>query len=96
MSLTGLIGRLTALLKRTPDCEDVRMTASDYIDGDLEKRQIERMRVHLAGCEACRAFVDTLVETIRLLGSMKREEPAPASLKDAIRGRIAEERRLHA
>ena len=96
MSLTGLIGRLTALLKRMPECGEIRMNASDFVDGDLEKRQIERMRVHLGGCEACRAFVDTLVETIRLLRTMKREEPAPASLKDAIRGRIAEERRLHA
>ena len=96
MSFTGLIGRLTALLRRTPKCGDVRMKASDYVDGDLEETQVERMRAHLGGCEACRAFVDTLVETIRLLGSMKREEPAPASLKDAIRGRIAEERRLHA
>ena len=96
MSFTGLIGRLTALLKRTPDCEDVRMTASDYVDGEMEETQVERMRAHLGGCAACRAFVDTLVETIRLLRTMNREEPAPASLKDAIRGRIAEERRLHA
>lgn len=96
MSFMGLIGRLTALLKRTPECEDVRMKASDYIDGDMEETQVERMRVHLGGCEACRAFVDTLVETIRLLGSMKGEESAPAGLRDAIRGRIAEERRLHA
>ena len=96
MSFTGLIGRLTTLLKRMPECGDVRMKASDYVDGDLEKAHLDRMRAHLGGCEACRAFVDTLVETIRLLGSMNREEPAPAGLKDAIRGRIAEERRLHA
>ena len=96
MSFMGLIGRLTALLKRTPDCGDVRMTASDYVDGDMEETQVERVRVHLGGCEACRAFVETLVETIRLLRTMKREKPAPAGLRDAIRGRIAEERRLHA
>ena len=96
MSFTGLIGHLTALLKQTPDCGDVRMTASDYVDGDMEEAQAERVRAHLGGCEACRAFLDTLVETIRLLGSMNREEPAPDGLKNAIRGRIAEERRLHA
>ena len=92
----GLMGRLTALFKQVPDCRDIRMAASDYIDGDLRESQVERVRAHLGGCEACRAFVDTLVETIRLLGAMKRENPAPAGLTDAIRARIAEEGRLRA
>lgn len=92
----GLITRLTALFKRGPECRDIRMTASDYVDGGLGKTQVERVGAHLGGCKACQAFVDTLVETIRLLGKMKREEPAPAGLKDAIRVRIAEEGRLHA
>lgn len=96
MSSTGLMARLTALFKRSPDCRDIRMAASDYIDGDLGKTQVERIRAHLGGCVACRAFVDTLAETVRLLRTMKREEPAPPGLRDAIRGRIAEERRLHA
>ena len=72
------------------------MAASDYIDGGLRDTRAGTVRAHLGGCEACRAFVDTLVETIRLLGTMKREEPAPAGLKDAIRVRIAEEGRLQA
>ena len=91
-----LLGRLTALFRRGPECRDIRMAASDYIDGDLRESQVERVRAHLGGCEVCRAFVDTLVETVRLLGTMKREEPAPAGLKDAIRVRIAEEGRLRA
>ena len=92
----GLIERLTALFKRGPECRDIRMAASDYIDGDLAETRVERVRAHLGGCEVCRAFVDTLVETVRLLGTMKREEPAPAGLKDTIRVRIAEEGRLRA
>jgi predicted anti-sigma-YlaC factor YlaD len=92
----GLLGRLTALLKRGPECRDIRMAASDYVDGGLGETRVERVRAHLGGCKACRAFVDTLVETIRLLGTMKREEPAPAGLRDGIRVRIAEESRLHA
>ncbi len=92
----GLIGRLTALFKRGPECRDIRMAASDYIDGDLASTQAEWVRAHLGGCEACRAFVDTLVETVRLLGTLNREEPAPAGLTDMIRARIAEEGRLRA
>ena len=92
----GLMSRLTALFKRGPECRDIRMTVSDYIDGDMRERQVERVRAHLGACKACQAFVDTLVETIRLLGTMKREEPAPAGLKNAIRARIAEEGRLRA
>ena len=92
----GLMGRLTALFRRGPECRDIRMAASDYIDGDLASTQAEWVRVHLGRCVACQAFVDTLVETIRLLGTMKREQPAPAGLTDAIRARIAEEGRLGA
>ena len=92
----GLIARLTALFKRGPDCRDIRMAASDYIDGGLEETRVERVRAHLSGCRACQAFVDTLVETIRLLGTLKREERAPTRLKEAIRVRIADENRLRA
>ena len=92
----GLRGLLTAFLKRGPECRDIRMAASDYIDGDPGETQVERVRAHLGGCRACRAFVDTLVETVRLLGTMKRDEPAPAGLKAGIRARIAEEGRLRA
>lgn len=92
----GLMGRLTALFKRGSECRDIRMAASDCIDGDLAKTRVERVRAHLSECEACRAFVDTLVETVRLLGTMKREEPSPAGLTDMIRARIADEGRLRA
>ena len=92
----GLIAWLTALFGRDHECRDIRMAASDYIDGDLRETQVERVRAHLGGCKACQAFVDTLVETVRLLGTMKRDEPAPAEFKDAIRARIAEEGRLRA
>jgi anti-sigma factor (TIGR02949 family) len=92
----GLIARLPALFKRGPECRDIRMAASDYIDGDLGETQVERMRAHLGGCPACQAFVDTLAETVRLLRTMKLEEPAPARLKNAIRARIVEEGRLRA
>ena len=92
----GLMGRLAALFGRVPDCRDIRMAASDYIDGDLRETHVEQVRAHLGGCEACRAFVDTLTETVRLLGTLKREEPSPAGLKDAIRVRIANEGRLPA
>ena len=91
-----LLGRLTGLFKRGSECKDIRMAASDYIDGDLRESQVERVRAHLGDCEVCRAFVDTLVETVRLLGTMKREERAPAGLTDTIRARIAEEGRLRA
>ena len=94
--IIGLMERLTALFKRGPECRDIRMAASDYIDGDMRETQVERVRAHLGGCAACQAFVDTLVETVRLLGTMKREEPVPAGVKDAIRARIAEEGRLRA
>jgi anti-sigma factor (TIGR02949 family) len=87
-----MVAQLTRLFKREsePECPEIRMMASDYIDGDLDDKQIAQIRTHLNGCEACLAFFNTLVDTINLLGSTKHDEPAPAELKEAIRERIRE------
>jgi anti-sigma factor RsiW len=53
--------------------------AVDAVD-EFERAQFER---HLAGCESCRAEVDSLRETAALIGETSAVEP-PASLRDSV------------
>jgi anti-sigma factor RsiW len=71
------------------------MMASDYVDGDLDDKQIAQIRAHLDWCEACLAFFNTLVDTIQMLGSTKHDEPTPAELKEAIHAMIHEQVHQH-
>jgi len=92
-----MVAQLTKFFKREsePECPEIRMMASDYVDGDLDENQIAQVRAHLDGCEVCLAFFNTLVDTIQLLGSMKRDEPAPSELKEAIHAMIHEQGHQH-
>jgi predicted anti-sigma-YlaC factor YlaD len=84
-----MVSLITKFLRKRsePECPEIRRIASDYLDD----AQIERIRVHLDGCKDCLAFFNTLVETIQLLGSTKRDETAPAELKTLIRSRLQEQ-----
>jgi anti-sigma factor ChrR (cupin superfamily) len=57
-------------------CEDVTHLATDHFEGRLSPGLALRMRLHLALCRACRAFLRSLRTLPRFLGSLAAE-PAP-------------------
>ena len=40
---------------------------TDHLEGALSDADAERMRAHLAGCEACRVYLDQLRATIEIV-----------------------------
>jgi predicted anti-sigma-YlaC factor YlaD len=58
-------------------CRDVPDRASAYIDGELDRRTRLSMRLHLLVCSMCRAYLDQLHKTRRLLGAGRMPEPPP-------------------
>jgi len=69
------------------DCEHVRNSLSDYLDGMLEGREREDLDRHLASCTACRRAKEemaSVVEKLRLLGG----EAAPAEAVERVRMRL--------
>jgi hypothetical protein len=58
-------------------CRDVSEMASDYIDSGLTLRARLGMRLHLAMCDMCRAYLDQLRKTTRLLGRGTLPAAAP-------------------
>jgi len=58
--------------------------ASDLLDGGLPLRARLSLRVHLTLCGMCRAYVDQLRKTRRLLGRQRLDAPDRATEDDLI------------
>lgn len=61
------------LLPAPLECREAVELFSDYLDGALPRRVRRRLRRHLAGCDACTAYLHQLRAAIDLTG---RVEPA--------------------
>jgi anti-sigma factor RsiW len=51
-------------------CRDAVELVSDYLDGTLPRRQRRRLEKHLAGCDACTAYLDQMRATIAASGKV--------------------------
>jgi hypothetical protein len=58
-------------------CRDVTELASDYVDKVLPRRSWAAMKFHLLICGMCRAYLDQLHKTKRLLGRGSLSPPPP-------------------
>lgn len=51
---------------RSDSCKDVFAVLSAYLDLELPPDACEKIRAHIAGCQPCVAFVESLQKTIEL------------------------------
>ena len=58
-------------------CRDVGAMATDYMEGALGWRQRLAIWRHLAICDGCRAFIQQMRRTVRLVGSLPSQSPPP-------------------
>nr|WP_283949715.1 zf-HC2 domain-containing protein [Limobrevibacterium gyesilva] len=61
-------------------CRDVTELATDYMEGHLSPGARLRVRLHLFLCSMCRAYIDQLQKTRRLLRGLPLSTP-PADLE---------------
>jgi hypothetical protein len=67
-----------------------------YVEGDLPEDEVPTLESHLAGCEACRGFLADLRESqgvVRALAAEPMAEEALATIRSAVRRRLAAEGR---
>jgi hypothetical protein len=57
-------------------CRDVSAMATDFMEGSLSWRQRQAIRLHLAVCRGCRAFMQQMRRTVRLIGSLPTAPPS--------------------
>ncbi len=55
-------------------CQEAVELMSDYLEGALSRRDRRRLEKHLAGCDACTAYLEQLRETIAASGAVTPED----------------------
>ncbi len=58
-------------------CRDIPDLATDYLEGSQPWFRRAGMMFHLAYCSACRAYMDQLAKTRRLLANGRLPAPDP-------------------
>jgi predicted anti-sigma-YlaC factor YlaD len=59
-------------------CRQIRVLLGVYVLGGLRGQQEARVRIHLTGCDRCRAEYDELAEVPAFLDLIRDEEAAGA------------------
>jgi anti-sigma factor RsiW len=51
-------------------CREIVELVTDYLEGTLKPTDRTRFETHIAGCEACTAYLHQMRETLRVLGAI--------------------------
>ena len=58
-------------------CQELVELVTDYLEGALPEDDVERFDAHLQGCPGCRAYLDQMRTTIRLVQATAELEQRP-------------------
>jgi len=58
-------------------CRELVELITEYLEDRLSPIDRTRFETHLAGCEACRTYLDQFRKTIRVLGRLPEESLSP-------------------
>jgi len=63
-----------------PRCKRIFAALSEYLDGDLRAKTCKELERHLAGCQPCLAYLDTLKTTIHACRAYRvKKAPKPSA-----------------
>ena len=66
------------------ECKKHFKKVSQYLDGELDARTCEKIRLHLQECPECRHCVDSLRKTIDLCRKLPKEKVPPEMKRDLL------------
>ncbi|RAL22951.1 hypothetical protein DL240_08655 [Lujinxingia litoralis] len=75
--------------KMAPGCEDFEPFIDTYVDEEFDERERADMEAHLAGCDQCRARVQTQAQFKARFREQLSGERAPQALLERISGELA-------
>jgi anti-sigma factor RsiW len=64
------------------NCREAVSLIGNYLDGRLPRRERRRLERHLAGCDACQAYLEQMRATIILTGQVGPEDLSDQALDD--------------
>jgi anti-sigma factor RsiW len=59
---------MAILTARAMTCRELVQVITDYLEGNLSRRDRRRFEAHIRGCDGCTTYVEQMRETIRLSG----------------------------
>src|SRR5207244_3998755 len=70
---------------RTPEiaCQELVEVITDYLEGDLSKRDRRRFDAHIEGCPHCTEYLDQIRATIAVSGRLRAQD-IPADKREAL------------
>jgi anti-sigma factor RsiW len=60
-------------------CRELVQVITDYVEGNLSRRDRRRFEAHIRGCDGCTTYVEQMRETIRLMGVLRENDLEPAA-----------------
>ena len=68
---------------RSLSCSEVVELVTAYVEGALSRRDRKRFERHIAGCDACTAYLEQMRVSIRATGRLA-EEDVPERVKEEL------------
>jgi anti-sigma factor RsiW len=60
-------------------CQELVELVTNYLEGALDAAARQRFEEHMAGCSACKVYVEQMRQTIRLLGHVTENDLHPSA-----------------
>lgn len=58
-------------------CRELVELVTDYLEGNLSRRDRARFEAHIDGCPNCTRYLEQFRETIRLTGTLRESDVSP-------------------
>ena len=71
-------------LRRSIVCRQAVELMSDYLDGQLAPRDVQRLEAHLGECPHCSEYLDQLRVTIAALGNAEPDTVSDEALREFV------------
>jgi anti-sigma factor RsiW len=60
-------------------CQELVELVTDYLEGALDAGDLRRFDEHIARCDGCTRYLEQLRMTIRITGTITRDDLSPAA-----------------
>jgi anti-sigma factor RsiW len=70
---------MAILTTRAMTCRELVQVITDYLEGNLSRRDRRRFEAHIRDCDGCTTYVEQMRETIRLTGVLGEDDLEPAA-----------------
>jgi hypothetical protein len=65
-------------------CQELVELVTAYFEGTLSRRDRRRFDAHLGACDGCSAYVEQMLVTIRLTGTLREEDISPEAREELL------------